>query len=96
MKARLLLTALPPQEVTLEKAEDLDLGGGGCGCGCGCVSLQRMKNERGIILHHPKQATVKGVPTASRTFIVKSGMIPTTARVLTVFTEQTMKASVKQ
>lgn len=81
-----------PPEVTLEKAEDLDLGGGRGGC----VSLQRMKKERGIILHYPKQATVKGVPIASRPFIVKSGMIPTTARVLTVFTEQTMKASVKQ
>lgn len=73
MKALLLLTALSPPEVTLEKAEDLDLGGGEC------VSLQRMKNKRGIILHHPKQAMVKGVPTASRPFIVKSGMIPTTA-----------------
>lgn len=77
MKALLLLTALPPAppEVTLEKAEDLDLGGGGWGC----VSLQRTKNKRGIILHRPKQTMVKGVPTASRPFIGKSGMIPTTA-----------------
>lgn len=78
MKARLLLTALPPQKLLWKRLRTwiwVGVGGGGCVC----VSLQRMKNERGIILHHPKQVTVKGVPTASRPFIVKSGRIPTTA-----------------
>ena len=53
-----------------------------CACTCvrACVTLQRMKKECGrIILCHPERATVKAVPTASRPFVVNSGMIPTTA-----------------
>lgn len=74
MKALLLLTT-PHREKLLWKRRRTRIQ-----TGCVCITLQRMKKECGrIILCHPERDTVKGVPTASRPFIVKAGMIPTTA-----------------
>lgn len=87
MKALLLLTTPRPEKLLWKQQRTrIQAGVGVCVCSCVCMSecvcvtLQRMKKDCGrTILCHPKQATVKGLPTASRPFIVKSGMIPTTA-----------------